>query len=103
MIFEYKGIITETSKKLLKESLIILKWEDLTLKNIIIKKICPKCGNRLSFADRWYDSKCIVIFKRTCTRCRKTFCLVGYFEDYNNAKKNYIEKFRVEKLRNLNG
>lgn len=104
MEFQHKGIINEITKKLLKESIVMLKWDNPALETIILHKKCPKCNNKLLFGDRWYENEKCVIFKRLCPYCKQLYILAGYFQDYNNAKDYFISKFRMnmynEKLKN---
>lgn len=100
-MFKYIGEITPEVEKLLKESIVTLKWEDQDIVSIIINRICPNCNNNLLFADRWYDIEQIVIFKRLCPSCRQLFTLSGYFKNYNKAKEYFINKFRMHSYKNI--
>lgn len=95
-MFKYNGERTAEVEKLLNESIITLEWDNPELKNIIISKKCPTCGNNLLYADRWYTLQQVVIFKRLCTSCKQSFTLSGYFEDYYNAKDYFISMFRMK-------
>lgn len=95
MTLRYKGRVTKDAVKCFKEDMITLKWDNPNLETIIVERICPKCENKLFFADKWYDKEKVVVFKRLCVRCRRVYVLVGYFDEYRNAKEYFINIFRM--------
>lgn len=95
-MFKYHGKSTPEVEKLLKESIITLEWKDFTITNVIFNKVCPDCMNKLVYADTWYDSERVVIFKRLCIKCKKIFILSGCFpNNYREVKEYFINKFRM--------
>lgn len=97
-MLRYIGKITPKSKALLQKSIIMLKWDDPSLEEIIFDRICPSCRHPLQYADRWYRYQQCVVFKRLCVRCRKLYILAGEFNrQYRQAKEYFIGKFRMNK------
>ena len=100
--FKFKGIINEDVQKLVKESVLFLKWNSPNIKRIIIRKKCQNCGNDLMFVDKHYDTEKILIFIRICLRCKRLYILSGYFENYTKVKDYFINLFRMEMYKKNN-
>ncbi len=96
-MLKYIGLINPEVKKLIHKSIILLKWDNPKLENIIFNKKCPRCNNKLLFADRWFDNEYSVIFKRLCPYCKQFYILAGYFKDYEQVKDYFINKFQLNK------